>query len=342
MRPANAAAAAITTTTPTTAFLSLCCFAAVTTVATASRPAGGTSDSAFPSRLVAIGDLHGDFAKSLRVLALAGLVHIEGAAPPPAGASDAVLDRIAVEDVSWAGGNATVVQTGDVLDRGPQSLRVHRLLERLKSGARKSGGELVTLLGNHEMINLGGVLSYVNKEEMRAFGGKQAWKDALGPSGRYGRVIAEFPTTVRRGGYVFVHAGFERAYAELGLAAVNRRVRDAVQRRAFREELLGNDGPLWTREPIQAAMHGDCSYVDDSLEALGSKEAGIRGFVVGHTVQGSQFGIWCGGRMLGADIHISRYVLRTGNVGYLELHEGAPPKPVYGQQRVAGEIDEND
>ncbi len=56
-------------------------------------------------------DLHGDLNQTLAALRLAGAVDGNG---------------------RWAGGRATLVQTGDVLDRGPDSLAIVALLERLR------------------------------------------------------------------------------------------------------------------------------------------------------------------------------------------------------------------
>lgn len=61
--------------------------------------------------LFAIGDLHGDLEQGLTALQLAGLVTPNGL---------------------WSGGKAVLVQTGDLLDRGPKSLELVQLFERLK------------------------------------------------------------------------------------------------------------------------------------------------------------------------------------------------------------------
>lgn len=61
--------------------------------------------------LIAIGDLHGDLEQGYAALKLAGLVNTHKA---------------------WAGGQATLVQTGDLLDRGPNSIKLVQLFERLK------------------------------------------------------------------------------------------------------------------------------------------------------------------------------------------------------------------
>ena len=55
------------------------------------------------SRLFAIGDLHGDLNNALRCFQLCNLTNANG---------------------DWIGGNSVLVQTGDVVDRGPHSRQV--------------------------------------------------------------------------------------------------------------------------------------------------------------------------------------------------------------------------
>ncbi|KAE8692108.1 hypothetical protein F3Y22_tig00110858pilonHSYRG00005 [Hibiscus syriacus] len=101
-----------------------------------------------PDRLVAIGDLHGDLEKSKQAFRLAGL--IDGS------------DR-------WSGGSTTVVQIGDVLDRGGEELKILYFLEKLKREAVKTGGQLLTLNGNHEIMNIEGDFRYVTEKGLEEF-----------------------------------------------------------------------------------------------------------------------------------------------------------------------------
>ncbi|XWS35347.1 hypothetical protein CRYUN_Cryun21dG0118000 [Craigia yunnanensis] len=101
-----------------------------------------------PDRLVAIGDLHGDLEKSKQAFRLAGL--IDGS------------DR-------WSGGSTTVVQIGDVFDRGGEELKILYFLEKLKREAVKSGGQLITLNGNHEIMNVEGDFRYVTERGLEEF-----------------------------------------------------------------------------------------------------------------------------------------------------------------------------
>ncbi|HVS15904.1 MAG TPA: metallophosphoesterase [Thermoanaerobaculia bacterium] len=99
-------------------------------------------------RVVAIGDIHGDLEAVTEILARAGLID---------------------EDGSWSGGDATLVQTGDFLDRGVEVRGVMDLLMRLQEQAPASGGKVIVLLGNHEAMNLTGFYRDVNPEAYSRF-----------------------------------------------------------------------------------------------------------------------------------------------------------------------------
>src|SRR6476619_2557951 len=99
-------------------------------------------------RVVAVGDVHGDYTRFVAVLRSAGLIDEKG---------------------RWTGGKAHLVQTGDVLDRGADSRKVMDLLMSLEKQAAKAGGHVHALIGNHEARNLYGDLRYTTAEEFAAF-----------------------------------------------------------------------------------------------------------------------------------------------------------------------------
>jgi hypothetical protein len=99
-------------------------------------------------RVVAVGDIHGDADQLVSVLRSARLLDDQG---------------------KWSGGTAHLVQTGDILDRGPDSRKAMDLLIRLEGEALKAGGRVHCLIGNHEAMNLYGDLRYVSQGEIDAF-----------------------------------------------------------------------------------------------------------------------------------------------------------------------------
>lgn len=100
------------------------------------------------ARIVAVGDIHGAFSRFRSILRETGV--IDG------------RDR-------WVGGTTVLVQTGDVLDRGPDARRVLDLLMRLEREAERAGGRVHVLLGNHEVMRMVGDLRYVSPGEYEAF-----------------------------------------------------------------------------------------------------------------------------------------------------------------------------
>jgi hypothetical protein len=116
-------------------------------------------------RVVAVGDAHGAYPELVSILQKTGLIdgnHV------------------------WAGSQATLVQTGDILDRGRQVRDCLDLLMALDRQAPKAGGKVIALLGNHETINLMGDVRYVTPDIFLTFADsrsearrEQAYRDYL-------------------------------------------------------------------------------------------------------------------------------------------------------------------
>jgi hypothetical protein len=99
-------------------------------------------------RIVVVGDIHGAYAEFVRLLQATGVVD---------------------ESLAWTGGETHLVSLGDLLDRGAESRKVMDLLMRLQAEAQSTGGAVIVVSGNHELMNLIGDLRYVSKAEYRAF-----------------------------------------------------------------------------------------------------------------------------------------------------------------------------
>jgi hypothetical protein len=109
---------------------------------------GATQAQPAPARIVAIGDIHGDNDAWVAVARAAGLIDAKG---------------------RWAGGQTVLVQLGDVVDRGPDSLKVIHHLMKLQREAPRKGGRVIVLVGNHEAMNMTGDLRYVHPGDYKAF-----------------------------------------------------------------------------------------------------------------------------------------------------------------------------
>lgn len=207
-------------------------------------------------RIVAVGDIHGDFDALLSILRTAGVVD---------------------ENLQWTGGKTILVQTGDVLDRGPRSRSVMDLLMMLEKQAPKSGGRVIALLGNHEVMNMMGDLRYVSAQEYAAFADPKseerrraayqeyiAWRNsqkdmappsagfeaewmqshplgfvehrkAFSPEGKYGRWLREHAAIAKVGDTLFLHGGIHPKVATTSVEDISKRVREEI--RAFDTDL---------------------------------------------------------------------------------------------------------
>eukprot|EP01062_Namystynia_karyoxenos_P046501 TRINITY_DN34875_c0_g1_i1.p1 TRINITY_DN34875_c0_g1~~TRINITY_DN34875_c0_g1_i1.p1 ORF type:complete len:459 (+),score=146.35 TRINITY_DN34875_c0_g1_i1:74-1378(+) len=300
-----------------------------------------------PPRVVVIADLHGDYLAALAVLHRAGLI----ARPEP--------------PVEWTGGAATLVQLGDLCDRGPFSPQLIDLFDiTLREQARAAGGKVVTLLGNHELLNVEGLsladdgvwlgVHGVSREEADAFpGGLAARRTAFSPGGEYGRrLLSRFEGVWQEGGTLFVHAGVLPDHARLGVSGL---------RRAHREAQANGDvgklfGALNVFEPrdLVTGLRGepDCAKVKQVLQLLNAArspgEPAVERIVVGHTPQHSEGAavLRCRGgggagspQLIAADVAVSRWMWEGGWLGWMELlppGAAAPPSGPPGELGADG------
>jgi hypothetical protein len=123
------------------------------TFAAAQAPSKGEAadfpcDVRTTERIVAIGDIHGAYTQFVAILRAAGLIDQR--------------DR-------WIGQKAVFVQTGDILDRGPDSKKAIDLIRKLERDAQRAGGRVYPLLGNHELMRLVDDWRYVSTGELDGF-----------------------------------------------------------------------------------------------------------------------------------------------------------------------------
>ena len=318
-------------------------------------PAASAKTPAPIHRIVAVGDLHGDYSAWRDIALAARLIDTRG---------------------RWAGGRTVFVQTGDVPDRGPDSLDIILDLRRLQVEASHAGGKVITLVGNHEAMNVTGDLRYVSAGEYAAFADagserlrdrtyalnraaieadyrsrtpaltddavRLAWLAAtpLGmlehqaawqPDGKIGRWVIGNPAVVLLDGTLFVHGGLSAAYAKVSLAEINRRVALSLSKREIAVDSIINDpaGPLWYRgltvlpgdkpDPDAGPAPATALPVEQELDLV-LKAYGARRIVIGHTPILSGIKIQYDGRLVRIDTGNS--AVYRGTPSYLEIVDG--------------------
>jgi len=309
-----------------------------------------------PQRIVAVGDLHGDYNAWLDIARDAGLIGPDG---------------------HWAGGKTTLVQLGDVVDREPDSLQIIRSLQQLEAEAPRAGGRVVVVLGNHEAMRLLGDNRYTTAGEYAAFADdrsparredlylasrqkieaaaraenpnqtpsqiREQWiaqhplgwielRQAWSPLGEFGKWAAHNPAVVKIDGTLFVHGGLSAEYSKLSLDEINRRVAAAMASADDGPSTILYDplGPLWYRglvtvdkdaEEVRAKESPPPKMlsVDQELDAVLSAY-GAQRLVIGHTPDLKGIEFLSNGRLARIDTGNSRYY--GGPLSWLEIVGG--------------------
>lgn len=280
------------------------------------------------SRVVAIGDVHGDKDALVAVLRMASLI-------------DA--------NERWIGGAAHMVQVGDVPARGPQTRDALDLLMRLEPEAIAAGGRIHALIGNHEAGVMQGDLRNVLPAEFEQFrtaaseqrlqaayeqvvagmrrrgewpstttaqdAFRNTWfeqrppgwvehREAFTPSGTYGSWIRRHNTIVKVNDALFVHGGISPMYATTRPSTINDAIRRELALPAGSPTPLSVavDGPLRYRGLAEDDVRAPDAHVDRVLAAQG-----VRRIVIGHTVTRSAILPRYNGRVVNVDIGLSRF-----------------------------------
>jgi hypothetical protein len=201
------------------------------------------------SRMVVIGDIHGDIRRFKDILIDAKIINanIEWVAEPP---------------------NTIVVQMGDQVDsiNRDSALEDWEVLpdvemiyftNLLNKMALSKGGRVISLIGNHELMNIIGNYSYVSPKSL---GNNRS--ELFKPGGSLSAILSQRPIVVKIGGFLFCHAGLTLDHLNIlkkhnkDVSYINTIWKNFVKTNAilledkeiFENIILGNDGILWTRD----------------------------------------------------------------------------------------------
>jgi hypothetical protein len=292
-------------------------------------------------RIVAIGDLHGDYDNYIATLKAAGLVDKKG---------------------KWRGGKTHLVQTGDIPDRGPDTGKIIEHITKLGKQAKKKGGRVHNLIGNHEAMNVYGDLRYVHDGEFQAFENRnsaalrdrvfeitmqnmeasdpaavaalpenfreewnlkhplgwvehrQAWDPAWNPEGELANWVLDKKVAVRINDNLFLHGGISAYYCQNSLDSMTEGVVGKLRNFDPRNAGILDDefGPLWYR-----GLSGvDPVALDETVDAILARHQASH-IVVGHTPTSGVIWPRYDGKVVMIDTGISRAY--GGHIGYLEI-----------------------
>lgn len=268
------------------------------------------------SRIVAIGDIHGDMSALRSCLLLGGIVDSEGA---------------------WRAGQTMVVSTGDILGRGDDDWRCLKYLRSLKDEARAAGGDVSLVLGNHEVRNLLGDMTAVSKAASRAVArdcpdlpAKEARVHAFRAGGKGTAMLRDLcddqPVVRVQGDTVFCHGGLHLSALDDtvpvadAVADANKMTADWLAGTATRVPDIvkpSAKSPLWSRAyHALVPKRDECRECREALDALDCTR-----MVVGHTPQSDGISSACDGRVYRIDTGAGRFY-GSGPKEVLELRPG--------------------
>ena len=232
--------------------------------------------------IFAIGDVHGDYARLVKLLAAAKIIE------RPANAEAADPDA-----VRWIAGKAVLVFTGDLVDKGSHSLKVVQLTAALRKAAAGSGGQVITLMGNHEAEFLADPTEKKVKDfaqDIRDAG--LVTKEVAACRGDVGQFLCSLPFGARVDDWFFSHGGNTsgRTIAQLTTDFQNGIGKDGfgspqlIDANSMLEARIGDEGPggkAWFdpgKFEIEAPQRSAEQLLSSYVAALGVK----------HLVQGHQ------------------------------------------------------
>ncbi len=252
-------------------------------------------------RIVAVGDIHGDYDNYIAVLREAGIVNRRG---------------------NWDAGETHFVQVGDLPDRGPDTDKIIEHMQRLERQAGRDGGAVHALIGNHEAMNMIGDLRYVHPGEYEALRGRRsrrlrdtfydnhvaslqqadpdfvadaAYREqfdlryplgfiehrlAWDREGEFGAWVLEHNTVIKINRTLFLHGGISPAVLGMSLNEINEQIRFELGGGLGAEPGLSEteNSPLWYRGLVNNDEQTELAHLEAILEFYD-----VDRLVLGHT-----------------------------------------------------------
>jgi hypothetical protein len=202
----------------------------------------------YTSRIIVIGDIHGDLKRFKNILIDANIINndLEWIAQP----QETIVVQLGDQVDSM--NRAPNIQDWEVLD----DITMLHFTDSLDNIAKAKGGRVISLIGNHELMNVIGNFSYVSSKS-----NIHNRTDYFKPTGTLSGILANRPLVIKIGPLFFCHAGIKKQHLDLlhkyekPISYINDIWRyymstgtiNVNDKELFDKLLLDMDGILWTR-----------------------------------------------------------------------------------------------
>jgi hypothetical protein len=198
-------------------------------------------------RIIVIGDIHGDIRRFKNILIDANIINndLEWIANPP----ETIILQLGDQIDSL---NRLTTENWEVL----KDYEMIYFTEQLNMIARSKGGYCISLIGNHELMNVIGDFSYVSQNSS-----SDLRKNLFKPKGSLALILAKRPLIFKIGDLLFCHAKLDITHLNIlkkynkNLMYLNTIWKNYLENEKFNIEdkeiidavIIGSNGILWNR-----------------------------------------------------------------------------------------------
>lgn len=231
-----------------------------------------------PCKIIAISDIEGNFNALSSFLISNGVIN---------------------KNFEWTFDKGHLVLLGDFVDRGENVTQVLWLIYKLEFDAKKSGGKVHFVLGNHEIMNLQGRPAYANEKYIKiaqTLSGKKDFSEAYLSLYNEDNFLTNWlnskNATVKIGDLLFVHGGISPKILlyKHSIEQINQNIRKNAKSDiysktsgdSFTDLINGKEGIFWYR-----GMATDYKYYDKIKQIEYQKILKffrVKKCVIGHTI----------------------------------------------------------
>jgi Calcineurin-like phosphoesterase len=183
----------------------------------------------------------------------------------------------------WTGGRAVLVIAGDLINKGPDSLKVIDFVRSVAADAQRKGGRVVAVMGNHEAefllnpsnakaMSIGVDANGIDNELSAANIAPKTLAKGTDKEGR-GRWLANLPFGVRIETWFFAHGGNTQ---ELSLNILAKKLQSSVDRNGY------GDKDITGSNSILQAQGWYGRYSDANAGSAEARALGVSHIAFGH------------------------------------------------------------